>query len=108
MDGGSDDAGFVQIMTGKSTDVTRMHDLMGGSEDDIRQGRPEIIGGLMLDAGNGYFVDAIYFTDEASARSGEQQEMPPEVAKRMEEGMGMMSDVTYLDLSDPILVSAPQ
>ncbi|HJQ43165.1 MAG TPA: hypothetical protein VJ831_08775 [Jatrophihabitantaceae bacterium] len=105
LDGGSDRAGFVQVMTGRSEDVTRMHELMSSNADAVREGRQEIIGGLMLDAGDGYFVDAIYFTDEESARAGEQKDMPPEMAQQMQEGMALMGDVTYIDLREPILVS---
>jgi hypothetical protein len=106
LDGGSDSAGFVQIMTGRSDDVTRAHELMSSNADAVREGRPDIIGGLMLDAGDGYFVDAVYFTDEASARQGEQVEPPPEVAAAMQEGMQLRGDVIYIDLREPILVSA--
>jgi hypothetical protein len=104
--GGSDDAGFVQVMTGSCSDVARMQQLMSSHEDAVREGRPEILGGLMLDAGNGYFVDAIYFRDEQSARGGEQKEMPAEIAADMQERMQLTSDVVYLDLRNPILVSA--
>jgi hypothetical protein len=105
LDGGSDGAGFVQLMIGHSEDVARIHELMSSHTDAVRAGRPEIIGGLMLDAGDGRFVDAIYFTDEKSARGGEKEEMPPEVAADMEQATQLMGDVTYVDLPEPILVS---
>jgi hypothetical protein len=106
MSGGSDDAGFVQIMEGRSSDVARMHQLMSSHSDDVHQARPEIIGGLMMDVGDGRFVDAIYFTSEEEARRGEQAEMPEDMRAEMEEGMAMMGDVSYLDLHHPMLVSA--
>jgi hypothetical protein len=106
LDGGADSAGFVQVMIGSSSDVGRMHDLMSQHGDIVREGRPEIIGGLMCDAGDGRFVDAIYFSDESSAREGEQKDPPPEVAATMQEGMALMGDVTYIDLREPILLSA--
>lgn len=105
LDGGSDDAGFVQIMRGRSEDVARMHSLFTSHSDDLRQGRPEIIGGLMLDGGDGRYVDAIYFTSEDEARKGESTEPPDSVRADIEEGMRLQGGATYFDLRDPILRS---
>src|SRR5206468_384325 len=88
--GGSDDAGFVQIMEGRSSDVARMHDLMSTHSDEVHESRPEIIGGLMMDAGEGRYVDAIYFTSEENARKGEAQDLPQEARAEMEEGFALM------------------
>jgi hypothetical protein len=105
MAGGSDDAHFVQIMEGRSSDVRRMHELLSQHPDELHQVRPEILGGLLMEAGQGRYVDAFYFTDEAAAREGEKKDVPDEFRAEMEEGMRLMGDVTYLDLHDPILVS---
>jgi hypothetical protein len=105
LDGGSDDAGFVQVMRGKSEDVARMNELFTKHDDDLREGRPEIIGGLMMDAGDGRYVHAIYFTSEGAAREGEAKEPPAEVATDLEEAFRLMGEVTYFDLKDPILRS---
>jgi len=106
MSGGSDDARFVQIMEGRSPDVRHMHEVMAEHEDDVRRFRPEIIGGLMMDVGDGRYVDAVYFTSEDEARRGEQAEMPDEMRAEMEKEMQLMEDVRYLDLHEPMLVSA--
>jgi len=106
MGGGSDEAGFVQVMEGHSPDVARMHALMGAHADEVHTARPEIIGGLMMDAGEGRWVDAIYLTSEDAARRGEQQEMPAAMRAEFEEGMRLMDDVSYFDLHHPTLVSA--
>jgi hypothetical protein len=108
LDGGSDDAGFVQVMRGRSTDVPRLAEMFVSHADDIRARRPEIIGALLLDSGDGQWVHAIYFTDEESARQGEQQEMPPEMQAEFEEAMQLGGEPTFFDLREPILVSAPQ
>jgi hypothetical protein len=105
LDGGSDDAGFVQIMRGRSDDVARMHQLFNSHTDELRQARPEIIGGLMLSAGDGRYVDAIYFKSEAAAREGEQKEPPEDVRAELDEAMQLMGDVTYFDLKEPMLIS---
>ena len=106
LSGGSDDAHFVQIMEGHSEDVARMHDVMGSHPDELHAARPEILGGLMMDAGDGRYVEAFYFTSEEAAHEGEKLEIPDELRAEMEEGMRLMGDVAYLDLRDPILVSA--
>jgi hypothetical protein len=105
LDGGSDDAGFVQIMRGRSDDVERMEGLMRQHDDVVRKGRPDIIGGLMIHADDGRYVQAIYFRSEEEARKGEATEPPEEVRGAMEEGWKLMGDVTFFDLRDPILVS---
>jgi hypothetical protein len=105
LDGGSDDAGFVQIMRGRSDDVARMHQLFNSHTDELRQARPEIIGGLMLSAGDGRYLDAIYFKSEAAAREGEQKEPPEDVRAELDEAMQLMGDVTYFDLKEPMLIS---
>ena len=105
--GGSDDAGFVQIMEGHSSDVGRMHELMSRHDGEVHAARPEIIGGLMMDAGDGRWVDAIYFTSEDAARQGESMEMPAEMKADMDEAMALSDgEVMFLDLHHPALVSA--
>jgi hypothetical protein len=103
--GGSDEAGFVQIMKGHSDDVARMHELFLRHSADLKQGRPEVIGGLFTELDDGGYVDVMYFESEAAAREGEQKEMPSEVRADVEEGMRLQGDVTYFDLHEPILIS---
>ena len=104
--GGSDDAGFVQIMRGTSENVERMHSLMNSHTEELTKARPEIIGGLLLNGGGGRFVNAIYFTSEKEAREGEGKEPPDSVRADFEEGMRLMGEVEFIDLKDPILISA--
>ena len=105
LDGGSDEAGFVQIMRGRSDDAPRMHELFLKHTDDLHRERPEIIGGLLMASDDGRYVDALYFTSEAEARGGEQKEPPADVRADIEEAMRLTGDVAYLDLHEPILVS---
>jgi hypothetical protein len=105
LDGGSDSAGFVQIMEGRSPDVVHMHELMNRHPDELHQARPDLIGGLLMDAGDGRYVDAFYFTSEDAAREGEKKDVPEELRAEMEEGMQLMGEVAYFDLHEPLLVS---
>jgi hypothetical protein len=106
LSGGSDDAGFVQVMEGRSPDAKRMHDLMQQAGDRIHEARPEIIGGLMAEAGDGRYVDAIYFRSEGEARAGERMEIPDDMQNMMQEEQKLMGEVSYFDLHHPKLVSA--
>jgi hypothetical protein len=101
LDGGSDDAGFVQVMRGRVDDAAGMKSFMQGPMDGLREMRPEIIGGTVAVADDGGFTQTIYFTSEAAAREGEKAEMPAEVQEAMAAGMGEMRDLVFFDLRDP-------
>jgi hypothetical protein len=101
LDGGSDGAGFVQVMQGRVADADGFRTFMQGSMDGLREMRPEIIGGTIGLADDGDFTQTIYFTSEAAAREGEKQEMPADVQAQMAESMGDMSGITFHDLRDP-------
>jgi hypothetical protein len=105
LDGGSDDAGFVQVMRGRSEDVARMNELFANHDEALREGRPEILGGTLADAGDGRYTHAIYFRSEQAAREGEAKEPPADVRAALEEAMQLMGEATYFDLKDPILRS---
>lgn len=97
MGGGSDDAGFVQVISGHVDDPGRAKAMLADT-DDLQRMRPEIIGGTFALASDGTFFETIYFTDEQSARSGEAVAPPAEVAAELE---WMMSGATYYDLHAP-------
>jgi hypothetical protein len=103
--GGSDDAGFVQVIQGRVADTARMRELMDASSPLLAEYRPEIIGGTIALHGDGGFTEAVYFTSEEEAREGERKELPPELRDRFEEEMSQLSDVSYLDLREPWLRS---
>jgi hypothetical protein len=97
LDGGSDDAGFVQIIQGKAANVGRLKEVMNEGTDDLRQNRPDIIGGTLALTDDGTFINTVAFTDEASAREGEKKD----VTSTGEEFRSLMQDVTFYDLRDP-------
>jgi len=101
LDGGSDDAGFVQVIQGRVSDRERFRTFMNQPMDDLREGRPDIIGGTIALGPDGRFTQTVAFTSEQAAREGESKPMPEEVAKAWEEEMSVMQDVTYLDLRHP-------
>lgn len=103
--GGSDDAGFVQVMRGVLTNPARARELNEQMGDPAEMGRPDIIGGVHMEQSDGSFTDVIYFTSESEARKGEAQEMPEEAKAGFEEWMSIMKDVRYIDLREPWLFS---
>ena len=111
LDGGSDDAGFVQVIQGRATDIEKVRRMGAEMESGLRDARPDVIGGLVAWDGSD-FTQFIYFTSEADAREGE---------KKMSEGGGdgsdggsgaegeswdsLMSDLRYADLRNPLMFS---
>jgi hypothetical protein len=102
MGGGSDDAGFVQVIRGKVDDPSTLKSMMTDSQM-LHEARPEILGGTLAIEEDGTFTETVAFTDEASARKGESMDMPADVRERLESAM---HDVTYVDLHHPWFESA--
>jgi len=103
--GGSDDAGFVQVMQGRYTDQQKAVDLMRRSEGALRELRPEVIGGAMCLHSDGGFTQAIYFTSESEARLGETRQPPAEAQAWLDEVASITADLVFFDLPDPWLDS---
>ena len=99
MGGGSDDAGFVQIMKFTGADRAQV-EKMDAALEPLADQRPDIIGGLRIWTGPDSCIDVAYFTTEEEARKGEQAEMPDEIKELMSEFEG---EIEYLDLTDPQL-----
>ncbi len=99
--GGSDTAGFVQIMQGRVRDKARVMAMEAEFMPQLAEMRPDLIGGIRGWDGD-RFVEAIYFTSEADARKGEAA-MSEQPAEEMTEYMSLIEDLTYIDLKDPWL-----
>lgn len=97
-DGGSDDAGFVQVIRGKVDDPARLRALMAANPTELKRMRPEIIGATLAIEPDGTFTETVAFTDEDSARRGEGQEPPEEVRAELEYAM---KGATFYDLHHP-------
>jgi hypothetical protein len=105
--GGSDDAGFVQIMQGRTQDLARLREVDEMFEQRFPDLRPELRGYTVgvHDDEDGAFTLAAYFTSEEAARAGEREQPPAEAAELLQEQMQLMHDVAYFDLRDPWLHS---
>ncbi|ANH39618.1 hypothetical protein I601_3211 [Nocardioides dokdonensis FR1436] len=104
--GGSDEAGFVQVIQGRIDDPERFRHFMERPMDALHEVRPEIIGGTLAMEPDGWFVQTIAFRTEEEARAGEQKQMPPEVRGEFEDTMAHVSDQRFLDLHRPWFASA--
>jgi hypothetical protein len=103
MDGGSDDAGFVQVIRGKVDDPERLKAMMTSDPTLLHEMRPEIIGGTLAFEDDGTFTETIAFTDEESARKGEAMEPPEDVRAELEYAM---QGARFYDLHHPWFESA--
>jgi hypothetical protein len=106
LNGGSDDAGFVQIIQGRVNDPEKFRHFMEQPMDALHEARPEIIGGTIATEPDGWFTQTVGFRSEEAAREGEHKEMPAEMQRQFEEEMSSMQDVKYLDLHHPWFSSA--
>ncbi len=105
--GGSDDAGFVQIIQGRVSDPERFRGFMTQPMDVLHEQRPEIVGGTIAMEPDGWFTETVAFRSEAEARAGEAKEMPEGAAREQwDQEMAMMTDLRYLDLHMPWFSSA--
>jgi len=109
LDGGADDAGFVQVIQGRLEDPERFRRAMAQPMDMLHEARPEIIGGTIAIEPDGRFTQTVAFRTEDAAREGERkampETMPAETRREMEDTMALMQDVTYLDLHHPWFAS---
>jgi hypothetical protein len=97
LDGGSDRAGFVQVIRGRVEDPSRIKAMLADTSM-LHEMRPDIIGGTLAVEDDGTFTETIAFTDEESARQGEQKEPPPEIRDELQ---SMMAGATFYDLHQP-------
>jgi hypothetical protein len=104
--GGSDDAGFVQIMKGRG-DRAQLAALAAETEAILQSARPDVIGGIVAWPGDGTLIQTIYFTSEAEARANEGKEPATDEEREAWERMGSAMQIdSYIDISDPWLLSA--
>lgn len=100
--GGSDEAGFVQIMSGTAKDRAKLEESMQGGDEEMRERRPDVIGGIYCPIGDKDFVTAAYFTSEAEARKGEAATSG---GPEDEQWGQVMEKIEYADITEPYLRS---
>jgi hypothetical protein len=102
--GDPDQAGFVQVIQGRTSDPGRARELMSDDSDTWATFRPDIVGSVGASHEGGGYTMALYFTSEAEAREGEKRETPPELQAQMEEMDKLeVGQPTFFDLKEPWL-----
>lgn len=104
LNGGTDDAGFVQVMKGSAdrAPLARMDALF---TEFAPQWRTDVLGGIRAWLSPTDYVEVMYFTSETAARAGEQAPPPPALLAQLGDFEAMTAGVQYLDITDPILAS---
>lgn len=105
--GDPDEAGFVQVIQGRSSDPDRARELIGQDSAAWAEYRPDVIGSVGIYHDGGAYTMVLYFTSEEEAREGERKEPPPELRAQMEK-MNQLSigEPAFFDLKQPWLYSA--
>lgn len=103
--GGSDSAGFVQVIQGRYVDPGKAVEQLGRMEKPLQELRPDVLGGLLCLHEDRHFTQVVYFASEAQARAGEQLQPPPDVQALLDEEQANMTDVVFYSFPDPWLVS---
>ncbi|MBV8295497.1 MAG: hypothetical protein JO085_01570, partial [Acidimicrobiia bacterium] len=97
--GGSNDAGFVQVMKGKVKDMAAFRRWTKDHEDELHRIRPDLIGGIDVWQPDGSFITVAYYTSEAEARKYEKA-MASEPSMG-EFGAQIQGEMQFLDLTQP-------
>lgn len=100
--GGSNDAGFVQVMKVKEVDRALVERL-DASFEQFAHLRPDLLGAIRVWTAPDAYVEAAYFTSEADARKGEQAEMPEEMQAAMADFEKIVANTEFIDLPNPQL-----
>jgi hypothetical protein len=99
-------AGFVQVMQGRTSDPARARQLMSEHPSPWADFRPDVLGSVGAGHEGGAYTAVMYFTSEADAREGERKEPPAELKAQMDEmGKLEVGETTFLDIKEPWLYS---
>ena len=104
--GGSDAAGFVQVMRGRVTDsekIAAIESRMPEFEAALSKHRPDVIGEVIVRHPDATYTEVVYFASESAARQGEATDPPAEMQALYAELMSAITVDEYLDLKDPWL-----
>lgn len=106
-DGGSDEAGFVQVIQGHTDDMERMVSLGRDQDEVLAREAPHILGVTVAEHADrpGDFTQIVYFTSEQDARNYDQGSPIEEDEPAQEERRRLMTNLRSFDLRDPQMLS---
>jgi hypothetical protein len=98
--GGTDSAGFVQVLQGRTKDQAAMRETAVAIQDELHALRPDILGVVIAFHGDGGFTQTIYFSSQEAARASEKaMQDKPELSERLR--ATIEGDLTFFDLNEP-------
>jgi hypothetical protein len=104
--GDPNQAGFIQVIQGHSTDPDRVRELSSQNSGEWAAFRSDVIGSIAAQHNGGAYTMMLYFTSEKDAREGEHKEPPPVLKAQMEEMNALsVGAPAFFDLKDPWLYS---
>ena len=107
LQGDPDQAGFVQVMRGRTRDPERARQLMTLDPEKWAEYRPDVLGSLEIGHDDGGYTVVLWFTSEDEARQGERKEVPLDLRTSMEEMEKLaIGETEYFDLRRPLLSSS--
>ena len=101
--GGSDEAGFVQVLLGKVIDRARLGPSLAAGEQLLVAARPDLLGSTMMIHDDGTYTEAAYFSSEADAREYENKTMSEELQALFTAYQQAAPTTHFIDLKDPWL-----
>jgi len=106
-DGGSDQAGFVQVIQGHTEDIERMVSLGCDQEEVLARDAPHILGMTVAEHADrpGDFTQTVYYTSEQDARRFEQEPAAEADEPVLERLRSLMTNSRTFDLRDPQLLT---
>lgn len=98
--GGSNDAGFVQIMEGSESDRDKAMSLETPELlEQLRVARPDLLGAVRMWFDATTYLEAAYFTSEEDARKGETSN---EFTAPQEDFAAVFGEISFTDLRNPM------
>ena len=105
LEGGSDEAGFVQVMQGRVSDRERFRSIQDELLAGLQEERPEVLGMAEAWDDDDVITTAVYFASEHTAREGEGRAVPADVREKLDEMRSLVENLVYFDLEEPWLSS---
>lgn len=97
--GGSDVAGFVQVIDGRTSNEAELRKVLESAESELKTMRPDLLGVVVVWHGDGAFTEVVYFASLDEARRNEASMSDDPTAQRLTELLD--GPMTFYDLTEP-------